>query len=235
MDFTTRSHTPELMDDPNVPEDQLRLALKDIALVNKYLGGNAITIKALEELISLNPNKKVWRVIDFGCGDGEVLRQIATYFKNHSKEIQFLGVDINQKSIDRARIKSSEFTNLKFRTENILDIKGDALDCDVILCTLTMHHFSDEEILVFLKRFKKLAALAIIINDLHRSKIAYRLFQLFSGIFMKSKIAKHDGRISIARAFKKEELETYSKELAGTKSTIQWRWAFRYLWVIKII
>lgn len=235
MDFTVRSTTPELMDNPEVDESELRLALKDIALVNKYLGGNSVTIGAIEKLLRSNPEKSVWSITDFGCGDGEVLRQIATHFKNHSQSIRFIGVDINPKSIERAKLKSSVFTNLTFRTENILDVQEDKNNCDIILCTLTMHHFSDGEILLFLRKFIKLASVAIIINDLHRSKIAYRLFQLFSGIFMKSYIAKYDGRVSIARAFKRENLETYSKKLALVKSTIRWKWAFRYLWVIKTI
>ena len=86
-----------------------------------------------------------------------------------------------------------------------------------------------------MEKFKSLASIGIIVNDLQRSKIAYRLFQLFSGIFMKSTIAKYDGRVSIARSFRRKELETYSKQLALNNYSIQWKWAFRYVWVIKTI
>ena len=235
MNFKNRSTTPELMDDPSLPEVDLHLALKDLATVNKYLGGNHITITALEDLISAHPEKKKWNVVDVGCGDGEVLRHIAKHFKNSAVDISFYGVDINDKSIDSAREKSKDFDNLSFSRQNILTIDDTTFECDVIICTLTMHHFSDEQLLVFMEKFKKLASIGIIVNDLQRSKIAYRLFQLFSGIFMKSKIAKYDGRVSIARSFRRKELETYSKQLALDDYSIQWKWAFRYLWVIKTI
>ncbi|WP_405224372.1 methyltransferase domain-containing protein [Dokdonia sp. Asnod1-B02] len=235
MNFKNRSTTPELMDDPSLPEVDLHLALKDLATVNKYLGGNHITITALEDLISAHPEKKKWNVLDVGCGDGEVLRHIAKHFKNSAIDISFYGVDINDKSIDSAREKSKDFDNLTFSRQNILTIDETTFECDVIICTLTMHHFSDEQLLVFMEKFKKLASIGIIVNDLQRSKIAYRLFQLFSGIFMKSKIAKYDGRVSIARSFRRKELETYSKQLALDDYSIQWKWAFRYLWVIKTI
>jgi 2-polyprenyl-3-methyl-5-hydroxy-6-metoxy-1,4-benzoquinol methylase len=235
MNFKNRSTTPELMDDPSLPEVDLHLALKDLATVNKYLGGNHITITALEDLISAHPEKKKWNVVDVGCGDGEVLRHIAKHFKNSAVDISFYGVDINDKSIDSAREKSKDFDNLTFSRQNILSIDETTFECDVIICTLTMHHFSDEQLLVFMEKFKKLASIGIIVNDLQRSKIAYRLFQLFSGIFMKSKIAKYDGRVSIARSFRRKELETYSKQLALDDYSIQWKWAFRYLWVIKTI
>jgi 2-polyprenyl-3-methyl-5-hydroxy-6-metoxy-1,4-benzoquinol methylase len=235
MNFKNRSTTPELMDDPSLPEVDLHLALKDLATVNKYLGGNHITIIALEDLISAHPEKKKWNIVDVGCGDGEVLRHIAKHFKYSAVDISFYGVDINDKSIDSAREKSKDFDNLSFSRQNILTIDDTTFECDVIICTLTMHHFSDEQLLVFMEKFKKLASIGIIVNDLQRSKIAYRLFQLFSGIFMKSKIAKYDGRVSIARSFRRKELETYSKQLALDDYSIQWKWAFRYLWVIKTI
>ncbi len=236
MNFKTRSQQPELMDDPNLPENELRLALKDLALVNRYLGGNRITIKAIRKIMSIYPNKKHWKIVDVGCGDGEVLRQIAREFESESdRSIEFKGLDINNKSIKRARSKSQGIENLTFSAQNILLLKEDTCTCDIILCTLTMHHFNDKQIVQFLQQFQKLAAYAVIINDLERSKIAYRLFQLFSGIFMKSKIAKYDGRVSIARGFKKEELETFSKKLALDNYSITWKWAFRYLWVIKTL
>ncbi|MDE0597663.1 methyltransferase domain-containing protein [Dokdonia genika] len=235
MNFNKRSTAPELMDDAELPEAELRLALKDLAVVNKYLGGNQITITALEGMITSQPDKKLWRVMDVGCGDGEVLRQIARHFKNLDYKIEFIGLDINEKSIARARKKSEGISHLTFSTQNILTLDAATAGCDIILCTLTMHHFTDQQICTFIKTFVQLASTGVIINDLQRSKIAYRLFQLFSGIFMKSKIAKYDGKVSIARAFKKEELETYSKQLALDSYSIQWKWAFRYLWVIKTI
>lgn len=235
MEFKKRSNLPELMDDPQLPESDLHLALKDLGTVNKYLGGNTITIDALKKLIKTHPKKKRWRVVDVGCSDGEVLREIAKAFKNTTGDIEFLGLDINSKSIKRAKEKSKGISNLSFNTQNILEIEESSLNCDVIICTLTMHHFTDDEILVFLEKFKKLAEIGIVVNDLERSKVAYRLFQIFSSIFMKSKVAKYDGKISIARSFKRQDLETYSKQLALTDYSIDWKWAFRYVWVIKNI
>lgn len=235
MNFKKRSNLPELMDDPNLPEDQLRLALKDIALVNKYLGGNVITIKALEKLIKLYPDKKEWKIVDVGCSDGEVLRQIAYHFSKKNINIQFLGIDINAKSILRAQKKSKGLENISFQEKDILTLDETTFSCDIILCTLTVHHFTDNEIIKFLSKFKVLAKTAIIVNDLERSKIAYRLYQLFSAVFMKSSVTKYDGKVSIARSFKRKDLESYSKQLALTNYSISWKWAFRYLWIIKTI
>ena len=52
LDFRMRSKLPELMDDPSLSEDHLALALKDIAVVNRWLGGNKITLKAIDNLLN---------------------------------------------------------------------------------------------------------------------------------------------------------------------------------------
>jgi len=111
----------------------------------------------------------------------------------------------------------------------------ESFNCDIIICTLTLHHFFDEEILVFMKQFVKLAKVAIVINDLQRSKIAYHLFRLFSRIFIKSHVAKNDGLVSIASGFKKHELKKVAQQLKLKHSKITWKWAFRYLWLIKTV
>ena len=86
-----------------------------------------------------------------------------------------------------------------------------------------------------MKQFVKLAQVGVIINDLHRSKIAYLLFRLFSRIFIKSHVAKNDGLVSIASGFKKEELKIFAQQLKLAHSEITWKWAFRYLWLIKTL
>jgi hypothetical protein len=46
-------------------------------------------------------------------------------------------------------------------------------------------------------------------------------------------MSRQDGLISILRGFKKNELIKYSQQLKFTKYKIEWRWAFRYQWIIK--
>jgi hypothetical protein len=72
-----------------------------------------------------------------------------------------------------------------------------------------------------------------VINDLHRSIIAYRLFQGLCFVFRLSEMSKKDGLISILRGFKKEELEQFSKKANFKNYSIQWKWAFRYQWIIR--
>lgn len=234
-DITVRSTEKELMDDPDIPEIDLRNALIDISKSNKILGGNTITFKAIEKLIQENPSKNKWTLVDVGCGDGEMLRLIADYFKNQDIHLQLIGVDLSSQSITMGAELSKEYPEITLLEKDILTIDSEMFDCDILICTLTLHHFKDQEILTFMKQFVKLAQVAVIINDLHRSKIAYLLFRLFSRIFIKSHVAKNDGLVSIASGFRKQELKIFAQQLKLKHSEITWKWAFRYLWLIKTL
>jgi hypothetical protein len=46
-------------------------------------------------------------------------------------------------------------------------------------------------------------------------------------------MSREDGLVSILRGFKKPELINFSKINKLENYTINWKWAFRYQWIIK--
>ena len=45
-------------------------------------------------------------------------------------------------------------------------------------------------------------------------------------------MVREDGLISVLRAFKRKDLEAISRQIKA-KYSVQWKWAFRYLWILK--
>ncbi len=219
VDLSIRSREPELMDDPSMDFSTL--------------GMNTITINAIRVLVRENP-KKSYTIIDMGCGDGNMLRQVALYFRKNKINGQFIGIDLNENSLKMGRGLSTQFPEISFLKQNILELEPSELDCDILLCTLTMHHFRNQQIPVFLDKFAQLSHLAVIINDLHRSKSAYYLFKLFRNVLLRTKVARHDGLVSIKSGFSRSELEQFSRTLPQINHCIQWKWAFRYVWVLNV-
>ncbi|WP_378174188.1 methyltransferase domain-containing protein [Aquimarina sp. SS2-1] len=231
VNLSHRSNEAELMDDPKVNREDLAVALADISTVNKWLGGNNITISAVMDRIK-NDSAKEWIITDLGCGDGEMLRQLADVLKKNKIKARLIGVDNNDKCIDQAIKLSDETRNIEFYKKDILTLTKDDFYCDIIICTLTLHHFNDEEIKKVLKKSIELVSDTIIINDIHRNKLSYYLFKLFSFFFIKGYIAKNDGLISIKRGFKRKELLEFAKDLQLKNYDLRWKWAFRYRWII---
>jgi len=233
MNFMVRSEQQEIMDDPNLDLVALKEVFMDINKVNRVLNGHAITIRAIEKTLDENPQKS-YTIVDLGCGNRDMLKKIALYFRNRAISLKLVGVDLNGNAINIAMENCKHFSNISFLQKDILSLDVLVPQCDILLCTLTMHHFGKEEIQEFLHRIVRLPRIGIIINDLQRSMVSYYLFKIFSVIFIKTHIARHDGLVSIKRAFIKSELKEYSKAFPLITHQIKWKWAFRYLWSMQI-
>jgi ubiquinone/menaquinone biosynthesis C-methylase UbiE len=232
IDLSERSSQPELMDDFREGLQSLRIVFDDINRVNTILGGSSITVNAVASLIKENQQER-YTIVDMGCGDGNMLREVAKYCKKRKINVRLIGIDLNAEALQLAEEASAIYPEIEFQHSDILELKVTDLNCDIIINTLTMHHFVNKDLLVFLEKFNQLASIGVVINDLHRSRWAYYLFKAFSLIFIKTKTAKIDGLRSISKAFIKSDLIEYSKSLPNAKHFIQWKWAFRYVWIMK--
>lgn len=232
MDFTVRSKMDELMDDPNMELSTLRNAYEDINRCNNLLGGDSITINGVWELIK-ERGQKSYTILDMGCGDGTMLRKLSDFLNKKGVSHEMTGIDLRDDVLMIARENSTEYHQLKFEKMDILKA-NESYSCDIIINTLTMHHFGEERIGKFLNQFVKLAKLGVVINDLQRSKLSYFLFKIFSFFLIQTKVAKVDGLISISKGFRREDLYALANKIPNVMHTIQWKWAFRYVWIMKI-
>ena len=231
IDTTYRSNKSEIMDDFTMKGELLRDTLDKLGSINKWLGGNSITIDGIKQLLKGNSKDKTYSIIDLGCGHGDILRLVADFGRKKGYKFKLIGIDANQDTIDYTNELSENYPELTFRNEDIFSNEFQKINYDIALTTLFLHHFKEEEIVDLLSSLSNKATLGIVVNDLQRSEIAYGLFKLL-GLVISNYMIKQDGLTSILRAFKREDLERISNKL-NLKSQIRWKWAFRYQWIIK--
>ncbi|RAJ37045.1 methyltransferase domain-containing protein [Pedobacter cryoconitis] len=234
VDTTYRSTAPEIMDNFQMEGEILRDALDKIASINRLLGGNKVTIEGIIYLLRAQPKSTPIRITDIGCGNGDMLRALAAYAEKNDLNFILTGIDANNFTIEHARSLSSGYKNISYECIDIFDELNQQKSTDIILCTLTLHHFKEQEIIVLLQSFQRTARLGFVINDLQRSAIAYYLFLGLCFVFRLNDMSREDGLVSILRGFKRNDLVSFSKTLGLKNYFIKWKWAFRYQWIVKI-
>jgi len=231
VNTTYRSKEIEIMDDLNMSGDLLIKTLDQIAKINKWLGGNRVTANGVRELLKNHDKKQPISICDLGCGNGDMLRELALFGRKNGFSFNLIGIDANQTTIDYAMELSTRFPEISYEKQDVLSSDFQTRTFDIALCTLFLHHFEDKVVIDFLKKTYIQSSTGLVINDLHRHPIAYFLFWIVATI-IGNPMVKTDGLISILRGFKRNELDHISKTLKF-KNSITWRWAFRYEWIIK--
>lgn len=226
-----RSNEIEIMDDLDYKGPILHDALNKLAKINQWLGGNVVTLNGIKALLKSHDRSKPLTIIDLGCGGGDILRQLSRYGKRKGYKFKLIGLDANKHTIAYAQESSRQYDNIKYKTMDIFSEDFHNLEYDIVLSTLFLHHFKEQELVTFLKPVVEKASLGMVVNDLHRHKLAYYLFKLLS-LTIKNQTIVQDGLTSVLRGFKRNELESISKQL-NTRYIIKWKWAFRFQWILK--
>jgi SAM-dependent methyltransferase len=231
IDTTHRRNDIEIMDDLDISGELLIGALDKLTIINKWLGGNQLTLNGVRKLIKNLDKSKEITIVDLGCGGGDILRVLADYARHKNFNFKLIGIDANLTTIKYAQNLSTDYPNISYQQLDIDSSEFDELEYDIALSTLFLHHFEHDKVDQIIKQWSDRASIGVVVNDLHRHSLAYYLFY-FITLFFGNEMVRNDGLLSILKGFTRKDLEQHASRLPY-KSIIMWKWAFRYEWIIK--
>lgn len=227
MDFIHRSHKPELLDQPGIPATDITRNLYELEVINRLLGGHAVTLEGFKTLAK---NHSGITVCEIGCGGGDNLRAIQKQLASSQITLPFIGIDLNPDCIAVAKKavwkKLPEFIISDYR-KVIFDVKP-----DILFSSLFCHHFTEEQLVDMFCWMRNNASKGFFINDLHRHRIAYYAIRVLTVFFSRSYLVKHDAPLSVLRGFRKNELKNILQKAGIVHYSLKWRWAFRWLLIV---
>jgi SAM-dependent methyltransferase len=138
------------------------------------------------------------RVVDVGCGIGYNIRWLAAHTSLPKEGVELTGVDLNSGLIKEAnRLSVAENLPCRF-------VHGDAFSSDhsgqIYLSTGVIHHFRGDGLLGFLNRHQRPETHAFLHFDFQPWFLAPCGSWFFHFLRMRTRVARHDGVLSAARA-----------------------------------
>jgi hypothetical protein len=103
---------------------------------------------------------------------------------------------------------------------------------DIALCTLALHHFSDEGAVNVLERCRQLSQRFVLVSDLRRGFLLRAGVYLLTASILREPMTRHDARLSAVRAFSFSEMRNHALR-AGWKDFghKRFRFARQALWL----
>jgi 2-polyprenyl-3-methyl-5-hydroxy-6-metoxy-1,4-benzoquinol methylase len=235
--FDSRSTELEIMDELTLGGEAMDQTLRELKFINKWLGGNYVTTNGLYKLYKeykRNTNSGIIHIADLGCGGGDMLILMAEWARKNNVKVQFTGIDANEYIINYAKQNTKHYPEISYKVLDIFSPEFSRHYFDIITCTLFCHHFTDQQLITLFSQLRQQAQVGIVINDLHRHPLAYHSIKWLTQWFSKSYLVKNDAKLSVLRSFRKTDLEHILQQAGIQKSSIGWKWAFRWQVIVNV-
>ena len=196
----------ERLDRPVAPAAR-DASLGDIDRLNAWFGGYALTFRALDRLTAGRaPRSGRWLIVDVGGGHGDFARRLIRRAQRQGRRVHAIVVDRDPDLLATAGLASSPHLSLVRADATALPFREGS--ADVVTMSLTLHHLEPDAAAASLREMHAVARIAVIVNDLLRTRLSLALVWLATRVLACHPISRHDGPLSVRRAYAPDELRT---------------------------
>jgi hypothetical protein len=164
-------------------------------------------------------------VLDLGTGGADVPVAVARRARKLGVPVSVVALDLQPAVLAYAATAARGWGEVRL-------VAGDALappvrpgSVDLALCSLTLHHLPESAVVGLLRRMAEVARLGFVVSDLRRSRPVYALAWLTIRLMSRNPLTRHDGPLSVRRAYTPPELAGLSAA-AGLPGMRWYRAAF---------
>ena len=201
-----RNDGAELIDAASHDLEELAANLRDIARVNRLAGGISTVLSHLPGLVCRVPRGRPVAILDLATGGGDIPRAVAAWAARNGRPISLIVSDHSPAILDVARQSLAGVPDVTFLCGDARAVPLPDCSCDIVLCSLSLHHFSPANGVRVLREMDRLARAGFIVNDIRRCGAGYIAAWTASRIATRNRLTRHDMPLSVRRAYTPREL-----------------------------
>jgi ubiquinone/menaquinone biosynthesis C-methylase UbiE len=212
--------------DRALPAGDLAASLADVERLNARFGGHSLTLAEVERHAAEVPRDRALVVLDVGGGRGDLAIHLVRWARGAGRPIRVIVLDRDVVTVALGRRHCAAYPEIAF-------VQGDATALplrdaavDVTVTVLTLHHLEPDAATTALGEMRASARAALVVNDLLRTRVSWLLVWLATRFFARHPVSRHDGPLSVRRAYSVEELRVLT-EKAGLTHVITRRFPWR--------
>ena len=199
-----RLEQEELLDQGIGTRRDVAQNMAEMQRINDLLGGTrALTAHLYPRLLVQTTPVTV---VDLGTGGGGLPLVLVQWARKLNLNLRVLGVDWSVRNLESAVPSVRHAPEIHLLQANALNLPIPPGGVDFVISTLFMHHLAPETLVRVLREAYDLAQCGVIMSDLVRGWAPYYAFKLIAPVFARSYLTRHDGALSVRRAYTPQEL-----------------------------
>jgi 2-polyprenyl-3-methyl-5-hydroxy-6-metoxy-1,4-benzoquinol methylase len=220
----------EMMDRPQPVSAELERDLERLRQLNRWFGSHRLVLNFMRRWIK--PHTRT-RIVDLATGSGDIPRLIANYARGIRAQVEIDALDRQSATLEIARKLSSGYPEICYREADIPEWNS-VKTYDIALCTLALHHFSDEDAASVLRRCRQLSRRFVLVSDLRRGFLLRTGVHLLTAFIFREPMTRFDAHLSAERAFSFAEMRQLAVQ-AGWQDLghKKFRFARQAIWLEK--
>jgi SAM-dependent methyltransferase len=226
-----RSTEKEMMDLPGQPKELLADDLRNLRIINRYLGGYRNVLRGLAWLVQEQKLDR-FTLLDIGTGSGDIPTVIARWARRQQIAARISGLEREAATVEEAVDQTQSFPEITILRGDATAPPFGAGSFDFVLTSQLLHHFKDEQIVALLRTWARLARRGLIVSDLVRHPVAYHGIRLLTKVFTRNVMTRTDAPLSVQRACTISEWRELLRRADVGRPRVRWMFPFRVLALI---
>lgn len=203
----SRSDAEELLDDTGHDPTELAINFRDIQRVNLLLGGTSTVLRHLTRLVDTVPTTRPVTILDLATGSADIPLAISRWAKVRDRAISIVASDLSGPILDLAQRQVEGHPDITVAQHDARVVPLPDKHFEIVLCSLSLHHFSPDDAVRVLREMDRLARTGFILNDLRRGRLGYVAAWIASRATTRNRLTRNDAPLSVMRAYTPSELE----------------------------